>query len=290
MPGTDDDEVDPHVKTLKEYMVHFEIRTSTFQALPNFYGRKNENPYYHIRDIEELCGTVKIKDLTDEYLRLRLFPFSLKDKEKSWLDALPSSFNHTWDAMTKLFLRKFFLRHKTTSLRQSLNSFSQQEGESLYDYLERFHDILLQCPHHGFDTVTLTMIHYEGLDHKITTTVESSSGGNFQDKSANEGYKFLHDVDEKTQEWDAKERIRKFVPNKSGVHRVDIKFGSDAKIFVMERRIESLEQSQFTSRPFVYHSFDDNRQRFDPYSNTYNPGWSRHHNSSWSSVNIRPTK
>ncbi|XP_026444180.1 uncharacterized protein LOC113344424 [Papaver somniferum] len=311
MPGTDDEEVDPPFKTLREYMyptrvsqplcivltstkAHFEIRTSTIQALPNFYGRENENRYYHIRDFEELCGTVKIKDLTDEYLRLRLFPFSLKDKEKSWLDALPSSSIHTWDAMKKLFLHKFFPRHKTTSLRQSLNSFSQQEGESLYDYLERFHDILLQCPHHGFDSVRLTMILYEGLDHKTMTMVELLCGGNFQEKKTDEGYRFLHEIAEKTQEWDAKEPIRKSVPNKSGVHIVDIKFDSDANIAVMARRIESLEQNQFSSRPFVDHPFDDNvreqanalyqdnHQRFDPYLNTYNPGWSRHPNFSWS--------
>ncbi|XP_026391986.1 uncharacterized protein LOC113287439 [Papaver somniferum] len=311
MYGTDDDKVDPPVKTLREYMYptrvsqpscivlpatkeHFEIRINTIQALPNFYGRENENPYYHIRDFEELCGTVKIKDLNDEYLRLRLFPFSLKDKAKSWLDALPSSSIYTWDAMTKLFLHKFFPRHKTTALRQILNNFSQQEGESLYDYLERFHDILLQCPHHGIDTVRLTMILYEGLHHKTMTMVGSLCGGKFQDKSADEGYKFFHEVAEKTQEWDAKEPIKKSAPNRSEVHRVDIDFDSDAKIVAIARRIESLEQSQFSSRPFVDHSFDDNvreqanapyhdnRQKFDPYSKTYNPEWSRHPKSSWS--------
>ncbi|XP_026428584.1 uncharacterized protein LOC113324479 [Papaver somniferum] len=124
--------------------------------------------------------------------------------------------------------------------------------------------------------------------------VISLCGRNFQDKSADEGYRFLHEVAEKTLEWDVKEPIIKSIPNKSGVHRVDIKFDSDAKIAAMARRIESLEQSQFSSKPFVEHSFDDNvrekanalyqdnRQRFEPYSNTYNPGWSRHPNSSWS--------
>ncbi|XP_026407453.1 uncharacterized protein LOC113302725 [Papaver somniferum] len=138
------------------------------------------------------------------------------------------------------------------------------------------------------------MILYEGLDHKTMAMVETLCGGNFQEKSADEGYKFLHEVAEKTQEWDAKEPIKKSAPNRNEVHRVDIKFDSDAKIAAVAKRIESLEQSQFSSKTFVDHSFDDNvieqanalyqdnHQRFDPYSNTYNPGWSRHPNSSWS--------
>ncbi|XP_026459353.1 uncharacterized protein LOC113360014 [Papaver somniferum] len=312
MDGTDDEGENPPVKSLRDYMyptrvsqpscivlpattTTYEIRTNTLQDLPKFYGKENENPYYHIRYFEELCGTVKIKNLSDEYLKLRLFPFSLNDKAKYWLDALAHSSVRTWEYMTKLFLKKNFPRHKTSAIRQKLNIFVKQQGESLYGYLERFHDLLLQCPHHGFDTPRLMLILYEGLDHKTMTTVESLCAGNFQDKSAEEGYAFLQEVAEKTQEWDAKEPVRS-ISNSKGAHRVVIQFDSDAKIASLTRRLESLEHSSKV-KPFIESSdqtfyddgseqvnalYQDNCRKYDPYSNTYNPGWARHPNFSWS--------
>ncbi|XP_026402190.1 uncharacterized protein LOC113297822 [Papaver somniferum] len=259
MKETDDEGTNPPPKSLRDYMFlirvsqlscivlpatmeTFDIRASTIQALPNFYGMENENPYYHIRDFEELCGTMKFKYLADEYLKLRLFPFSLKDKAKSWLNALTPSSISTWDGMINLFLYKFFPRHKTIVIRQKLNSFSQQEGESLYDYLERFHDLLLQCPHHGFDTPRLTLILYEGLDFKTLTMVESFCGGNFPGKTAEEGYKFLHEMAEKTQEWEAREPIRSMTSS-TGVHILESELDSGDKFADMLRRVESLERN-----------------------------------------------
>ncbi|XP_026396991.1 uncharacterized protein LOC113291706 [Papaver somniferum] len=275
MAGTDGEGENPPVKSLRDYMyptrvsqpscivlpattVTYEIRTNTLQALPNFYGKENENPYYHIRDFEELCGTVKIKNLSDEYLKLRLFPFSLKDKAKSWLYALAPSSVRTWEYMTKLFLNNFFPRHKTSSIHQKLNSFVQQQGESLWDYLERFHDLLLQCPHHGFDTLRLTLILYEGLDHKTMTTVESLCDSNFQDKSAEEGYAFLQEVAEKTQEWDAKEPVR----------LESLEHSSKSKPFV-----ESPDQAFYDDGSEQANAlYQDNRRKYDPYSNLTTQG------------------
>ncbi|XP_026433991.1 uncharacterized protein LOC113331496 [Papaver somniferum] len=259
MTETDDEGTNPPPKSLRDYMfptrvsqlssivlptttTTFEIRTSTIQSLPKFFGKENENPYYHIREFEELCGTMKFKDLADKYLKLRLFPFSLKDKAKSWLNALAPSSIHTWNDIINLFLYKFFPRHKTIAIRGKLNSFSQQEGESLYDYIERFHDLLLQCPHHGFDTPRLTLILYEGLDFKTLNMVESFYGGNFPDKTAEEGYKFLHEMAGKTQEWEVREPIRSMTSS-TGVHRVDSELDSEEKFADILRRVESLERN-----------------------------------------------
>lgn len=61
-------------------------------------------------------------------------------------------------------------------------------------YSERFRDLLLQCPHRGFDTSMLTLILYK--ETKVTM-VEWLLVGNFPDKSANEGYIFLHELADK---------------------------------------------------------------------------------------------
>jgi len=56
--------------------------------LPIFRGVENENPYQHVREFEEICGTMKYNHMSEEALKLRLFPFSLKEKAKARLNAL----------------------------------------------------------------------------------------------------------------------------------------------------------------------------------------------------------
>ena len=152
---------------------NFEIKSGTLRALQEFHGYDSENPYDHIRDFEAICGTVKITNMTDDEFRLRVFPFSLKDRAKTWLNSLPPASITSWEQMTRLFFKKFYPKLKTTLIRQTLNSFAQKEGESLYKYLERFNDLLNQCPHHGFDKMRLVQILYEGLDYPTTSMVES---------------------------------------------------------------------------------------------------------------------
>lgn len=57
----------------------FEIKPQIFQLLPNFYGMDSEDPYMHIKDFLEIWSTFKFQDFSDESVRLRSFPFSLKD-------------------------------------------------------------------------------------------------------------------------------------------------------------------------------------------------------------------
>jgi hypothetical protein len=60
----------------------FDIKPSTIQMFSIFHGVDNENPYKHLDEFEEMCSTVKMTQFSDETLRLKLFPFSLKDHAK----------------------------------------------------------------------------------------------------------------------------------------------------------------------------------------------------------------
>ena len=42
-----------------------------------------ENPYQHVMEFEDICGAMKINHMTEDALKLRLFPFSLKEKAKA---------------------------------------------------------------------------------------------------------------------------------------------------------------------------------------------------------------
>ena len=64
------------------------IRPHIVPLLPTFHGMESENPYSHIRELEEAYNTFKEETVTVDLIRLNLFPFTLKDKEKFWFNSL----------------------------------------------------------------------------------------------------------------------------------------------------------------------------------------------------------
>ena len=65
---------------LKASMVHM------LQTAVQFGGLPSEDPNAHITDFISMCDTLKPnREISDNVIRLKLFPFSLRDKAKQWL-------------------------------------------------------------------------------------------------------------------------------------------------------------------------------------------------------------
>ena len=100
--------------------------------LPTFHGMENENPYTHIREFEEVCNTFK-EGVTDmDLMRLKVFPLTLKDKEKIWLNSLRPRSIRNWAELPTEFLNFFFSRHRTNSLKRQIYTFVAHENEKFY--------------------------------------------------------------------------------------------------------------------------------------------------------------
>jgi len=67
---------------------HFNFKPEIIQLLPSFHDLGVENPYLHLREFEEVCNTCNDLNCSMNTIRLKLFPFSLKDKAKTWLQNL----------------------------------------------------------------------------------------------------------------------------------------------------------------------------------------------------------
>ena len=78
---------------------HFNFKPDIIQLLPSFHGLDLENPYLHLREFEEVCNTYNDLNCSMNTISLKLFPFSLKDKAKTWLQNLRSGFIRAWDEM-----------------------------------------------------------------------------------------------------------------------------------------------------------------------------------------------
>jgi hypothetical protein len=62
-------------------------------------------------------------------IRLKLFPFSLKDKAKTWLQNLRSGSIRARDEMQQQFLKKFFPSQRTNFFKRQITTFNQKPGE-----------------------------------------------------------------------------------------------------------------------------------------------------------------
>ena len=52
---------------------------------------------------------------------------------------------------------------KTNALRREIADFYQDEQEKFYESWELFKDLILKCPHHGFETWRLVQYFYNHL-------------------------------------------------------------------------------------------------------------------------------
>ena len=64
---------------------HQVFKPGMIQLLPTFHGLERENPYMHARDFEDVVATFEGRSNAINTVKLRFFPFSLKDSAKVWL-------------------------------------------------------------------------------------------------------------------------------------------------------------------------------------------------------------
>ena len=134
---------------------------------PTFHGMENENPYTHIREFEEVCTTFKEGAIDMDFLKLKAFPLTLKDKAKIWLNSLRLRTIRNWAELQAEFLKKFFSAHWTNSLKRKIYTFAAHDNERFYQCWERYMETINACPHHGFDTSMLVNHFYDGMSASI---------------------------------------------------------------------------------------------------------------------------
>ena len=112
----------------------------------------------------EVSDSFKLQGVSEEVLRLKLFPYSLRDRARAWLNSLPPDSVATWNDLAEKFLMKYFPPTKNAKLRNDITSFQQVDGESLYEAWERFKELLRKCPHHGILYWIQMETFYNGLN------------------------------------------------------------------------------------------------------------------------------
>ncbi|GKD63290.1 hypothetical protein Tco_1305398 [Tanacetum coccineum] len=133
---------------------HFELRHSLINMMTSdqFFRLEKENPHDHIRWFNKITSTIKYKDVPNSAIKLMLFPFSLAEAARRWLEKEPSCFILTW--------------------------------EDLFDEsFDRYKDLLRSCPHHGFIELNQLDTFYNALNPSDQDSLNSATGGNLLERS-----------------------------------------------------------------------------------------------------------
>nr|XP_027060802.1 uncharacterized protein LOC113687382 [Coffea arabica] len=136
-----------------------------------------EDPNSHLSTFLEICDTIKFNGVSDDAIKVKLFPFSLRDKAKVWLQShSPNTFT-TWVDLSKALLNKFFPPGKTAKFRMDTTSFCQQEAETLYEVWEHYRELQRKCPHHGLPDWLIIQTFYNGLTYPTKTHIDAVAIG-----------------------------------------------------------------------------------------------------------------
>ncbi|KAL0333052.1 UNVERIFIED_CONTAM: hypothetical protein Scaly_2206700 [Sesamum calycinum] len=220
------------------------------------------------------------------------------DKAKDWLYSLPSGTIVSWNELKKQFLENYFPASRTTNIRKDISGIRQFSGESFYEYWGRFKQLVESCPHHQIPDHLLIQYFYEGLFEANRSLVDAARGSALYDKTPTEARKLITTMAANNQQFGNRSDNP---PRK--VHEVSTSVDErlDKLTFLVEKILVGgtqqvkacgictssghftdacpTLQEEPTMHANVVGGFTGPSQRgYDPFSNTYNPGWRDHPN------------
>ena len=129
-------------------------------VLPNFYGMASEDPDSFLFEFDIVCRTY---GYTNDAHRLRLFPATLKAAALKWFMGLGEHAIVDWDGMRRIFLRKYQPYCRSKDSKDDIFRMSQQEDETLEEYLERFVYNLQKSKHRTMPLELVRTIFLKGI-------------------------------------------------------------------------------------------------------------------------------
>ncbi|KAL6560492.1 hypothetical protein OROGR_004051 [Orobanche gracilis] len=204
---------------------------------------------------------------------------------------------------------------KTDSLRREISEFCQKD-EEFYECWERFNDLILKCPHHGFEIWRLVKYFYDGLTPNNRQLVQSMHGGKFLHLIGDEAWNALENLSINSQQWnslDSRAKSTHTTPKKGGIYEVRQDVEIKSTIDDLVRKVDALVSKQsiassnsknelciscaesfhasqscpsgpqnqeiYNEEINALHSYGKSSD--SPFAPTYNPNWRNHPNFSW---------
>ncbi|XP_045831120.1 uncharacterized protein LOC123922450 [Trifolium pratense] len=292
--------------------VSFDIKNSVLSALKEnqYSGAETQCPNLHLEHFYEACDYTDPPGVSESDKRLRLFKYSLTGRAKDWLDTIPPNTINTWQELEMKFMDRYFPIHKYLERRADITSFEQGDSETLYDAWERFKLSLKKCPKHGLDSHTQMQHFTQGLRAQTRMFLDASAGGSLKNKNQTQARELVESMAQNEYRVENDRGAKK----KAGMIELDTQTALLAQSTLMNSQMAAVLK-HLTSTPNAQMpvmaanevkcdfcgqghangqcfpegseeakylaNFKRNNPKYDPYSNTYNPGWRDHPNFGW---------
>nr|GFA22223.1 reverse transcriptase domain-containing protein [Tanacetum cinerariifolium] len=184
---------------------NFGLKNDMIQKVQNscqIHGLPGNDANKHLDKILHVTQSFKVNGVTDDALRLYLFPHSLTHHATAWFDRLPWNSITTFEQMAKMFLEKYFPPSMVTKLRNEITNFCQRLDESLFKAWECYKLSIDRCPNHNMLPVTQIDIFYNWLTLRHRDTINAAAGGTFLKRRPEECYDLIENMTAHHNDWD----------------------------------------------------------------------------------------
>ncbi|KAK8557127.1 hypothetical protein V6N13_035231 [Hibiscus sabdariffa] len=149
---------------------------------------------YLAEDLEGLNPAVTMPEFEAEHFELKplkLFPYSLRDKAKTWLNNLQPGSLQSWTQLCRSSLVKFSYTNMTDHLRNQITSFRQEDDEAMHEAWEHYRDLFRRCPMHGLPEWTQVSIFYNSVNTPTRMMLDASANVTLLDKPPRESLEIM---------------------------------------------------------------------------------------------------
>ena len=139
--------------------------------------------------------------MDNNIVKLKLFPFSLRDRANIWFSSLPKNSINSWNKCKDTFISKYFPPAKIITLRKDIMNFKQLDHEHVSQSWERMKSMLRNYPTHGLNFWMIIQIFYAGLNFASRNLLDSAAGGTFMEITLGDATKLLDNIMVNYSQW-----------------------------------------------------------------------------------------
>ncbi|GJU02228.1 hypothetical protein Tco_1112566 [Tanacetum coccineum] len=129
----------------------FEIKSQFMRELSEdtFSGNKNDDTHEHVKQVLDIVSLFNIPDVSHDVVMLRVFPITLIEAAKRWVDRLPPGTVDSMDLFKKAFIQSRSIKGSSSEGIAAIVNKLENLGRDMKKLKENVHAIQVGCQNWG---------------------------------------------------------------------------------------------------------------------------------------------
>ncbi|KAK1607551.1 hypothetical protein QYE76_031224 [Lolium multiflorum] len=222
----------------KDYDFSLDLSHIAIVEKTPFCGTEKESAVEHMTELSTLSGVFSDDVKMRTYFVAKIFPFSLKDDDKTWYNNLPPGSIKSPTDLRDVFFRKYFPASAQHAALQRIYNFDQEDGEKLPEAWARFCSLIRAQPDHDLEKHDLLDIFYSGLTIESRAYLDSCAGCVFRKRTPEDAEELLAKIGRNHDDWSTPEPTPTPIVKKRGMIKLNDEDMREAKKSLKEKGIK----------------------------------------------------